>query len=294
MTKLIFGCGYLGQRVARRWRDLGHLVVVVTRHDPRARSLALEGFSPLVADVLRPETLVHLPAADSVLYAVGFDATAGASAENVFVGGLRNVLQALPAQTHKFIYISSTGVYGQSQGEWVDETSPCRPERERARACLAAEELLAAHPLGARAITLRLAGLYGPGRIPNATQIQRGQPITAVRDGFLNLIHVDDAVEIVLAAEGRARVPRTYLVSDGNPVERGAYYDELARRLHAPAPQILAPPADSPAAARASSDKRVKNARMVAELGVALRYPSYREGLAAIVAAESTPPAAGP
>jgi nucleoside-diphosphate-sugar epimerase len=104
----------------------------------------------------------------------------------------------------------------------------------------------------------------------------------------LNLIHVDDAANVVLAAEERARPPRTYLVSDGQPVLRRQYYEMLAQLLGAPPPQFIAPAADSPAAERAASDKRISNQRMIEELGVQLAFPSYREGLAAIVAAERT------
>ena len=287
MTKLIFGCGYLGSRVARLWREAGHDVAVVTRNTQRARSLAAEGYRTIVADVLRPESLVHLPTAETVLYAIGYDRGGGGTLNEVFVTGLNSVLNALPSGTGTLIYASSTGVYSQSQGEWVDELSPCEPAREGGRACLAAERAIAAHPLGARAIVLRLAGLYGPGRIPNAAAIRAGEPIAAPDHGHLNLIHVDDAARVVLAADQRAQPPRTYVVSDGHPVERSVYYQELARLWKAPPPRFMPPPVDAPAAARAMADKRIDNARMRAELAVKLAYPSYREGLAAIVAAES-------
>jgi nucleoside-diphosphate-sugar epimerase len=287
MSKLIFGCGYLGARAGRRWRASGEQVYVVTRDADRARDLSAEGFVPIVADVLCPATLIDLPAVETVLYAIGYDRAAGASMHDVFVGGLLAVLAALPAETARFVYTSSTGVYGQSQGEWVDERSPCQPRREGGRACLAAEQALQAHPMGQRAIVLRMAGLYGPGRIPQAAEIRRNEPIVAPEEGYLNLIHVDDAVSVVLAAAERAAPPGTYVVSDGHPVQRREYYEELARRLGAPPPRFAAAPSDSPAALRAASNKRAKNARMLAELGVTLAFPSYREALAAIVAADA-------
>jgi nucleoside-diphosphate-sugar epimerase len=287
MSKLIFGCGYLGRRVARRWRDAGEEVFVVTRSGRRARDFAEAGYKPIVADVVRPASLVNLPVAESVLYSIGYDREAGASMHEVYVAGLKSVLDALPDETGKLLYISTTGVYGQSRGEWVDEDSPCEPRREAASAFVEAEQALKAHRLASRAVTLRLAGLYGPGRIPNATEIRRNQPIASPRQGFLNLIHVDDAVAVVLAAERRAKAPRTFVVSDGNPVQRHTYIEELARLLRAPPPRFAPPPADSPANLRAGSDKRVKNTRLLAELSVQLVYPSYREGLAAIVAAET-------
>jgi nucleoside-diphosphate-sugar epimerase len=288
-TKLVFGCGYLGLRVARLWRQAGHQVFAVTRLSTRAADLEAAGLKPLVADVTNPQSLLHLPSAESVLYAVGYDRTAGKSLREVYVQGLHNVLDALPAAVQRIVYISSTGVYGQSGGEWVDEDSICQPTRESGRACLEAENLLLAHRFGPRSIVLRLAGIYGPGRIPRQAALAAGEAIAAPSEGWLNLIHVDDAARIVLAAEQHGRPPCLYTVSDGRPPQRREYYEELARLLKAPPPEFIEPPADSPAALRAESNKRVSNRRMLAELGVELKYASYREGLAAIVAEEKAP-----
>ncbi len=103
-------------------------------------------------------------------------------------------------------------------------------------------------------------------------------------DGWLNLIHVDDAASVVVAAETRAPLPGLYVVSDGHPVQRRVYYEELARLSDAPPPLFAPPAAELPATQRGNSDKRIVNRRMLAELDVGLVYPSYREGLAAIVA----------
>lgn len=285
--KLLFGCGYLGSRVARLWRDAGHEITVVTRSPSKAADLARLGYAARVADILRPETLADLPFAESVVFAVGYDHASQFPIATVYADGLNNVLQRLAATTGRVLYISSTGVYGSGQGDWVDEASPCQPLREGGRACLLAERILAEQNMGGRGIVLRLAGLYGPGRIPRRSALENGEPIAAPADGWLNLIHVDDAAAVVLAAEEHAQMPRTYCVSDGHPVLRREYYTELARLLGGPSPGFTAPPADSPAAARAAADKRVRNERMRNELRVALRYPSYREGLAAIVSGEN-------
>lgn len=292
MHALVFGCGYLGKRVARLWREAGHTVSVVTRITDRAAAFAQSGYQTIVADVLRPASLANLPRADVVLYAIGFDRSAGVSIHEVYVNGLSNVLAALPIDTGKFVYVSSTGVYGQSRDEWVDEDSPTEPKRDGGRACLAAEQALATHPLGARTIVLRMAGLYGPGRVPVAEAIRRGQPLAAPRDGYLNLIHVDDAAQVVLAAAEHAAPPGMYIVSDNHPVAREDYYRAIARLLGAPALQFVEPVSDSPASARASASKRVR-ANRLSELAVTLAYPDYRAGLAAILAAGSIEPSPG-
>jgi nucleoside-diphosphate-sugar epimerase len=206
----------------------------------------------------------------------------------VYVEGLRAVLEALPADTQRVIFTSSTGVYGQTDGSWVDEDSPCRPTREGGRVMLEAEELLKRHQLGSQAIILRLAGLYGPGRIPRMADVRAGRPIPAQPGGNLNLIHVDDAVRVVRAVQSRAQPPRTYAVSDGHPTERRSFYGGLADLLHLPRPEFSEPSKDTGGKDWGTNDKRVRNLRMLNELAVTLQYPSYREGLRSIFATQAS------
>jgi nucleoside-diphosphate-sugar epimerase len=278
-SKLIIGCGYLGMRVAERWLAAGHEVWTVTRSESRAAEFARQGLRPIVADVLAPESFGRLPAVQSVLYAVGYDRSTRHSIEEVYVDGLRNVLGALPAGVERFIYISSTGVYGSAAGDWVDEQSPCQPQRAGGKACLAAEELLVASRWQPQTIRLRMAGIYGPSRIPRRETLLAGEPIAAPAEGYLNLIHLHDAASIVLAADERAQPPRLYCVSDGHPAVRREYYECLARLAGAPAPKFTTPEPDSPAAQRAEANRRVANGLLLAELGVELKFPSFREGL---------------
>lgn len=284
---LIFGCGYLGQRVAELMRGAGVQVHAVTRSSERAKEFATAGISPIVADVTAPETLSNLPPADTVLFAVGYDRSSDPSIDEVYTGGVRNVLAALPEGTKRFIYISTTGVYGDADGEWIDEQTPPNPSRAGGVASLAAEKLILASPLADRAVILRLAGIYGPDRLPYLKQLIAGEPIEAPQQGHLNLIHVGDAARIVAALADPVRKvsgPAIYCVSDGHPVVRGDYYREAARLLGAPEPTFVAPPAESPRAARAAADKRVSNQRLLAEVAIELQFPTYRQGLASIVA----------
>ncbi len=292
MMKLIFGCGYLGSRVAARWREAGDEVMIVTRSQQRAEDFRQQGFGAIVANVTEPASLVQLPVASTVLFSVGYDrseeAAKGPSIEEVYADGVRNVLHALPAETGRFLFISTTGVYGRGDGGWVDEETQPDPQREGGRASLAAEQRLAEHPLGEPGFVLRLAGLYGPGRIPFLDRLRAGEPIPAPQEGYLNLIHVEDAARVVLAADGMEQDelglgPKVYCVSDGEPVLRGDYYREVARRIGASEPRFLAPDPSSPRAVRAAANRRICNHRLIRELNVQLAYPSYREGLAAIL-----------
>jgi nucleoside-diphosphate-sugar epimerase len=295
VSKLIFGCGYLGERVAERWRAAGDKVALVTRSSQRAETFRQNGFAAIVADITQPETLTQLPVADTVLFAVGYDRTAGQSIMDVYVGGVRNVLGALPADSRRFIYVSTTGVYGPAGGEWVDEVTPPDPQRDGGRASLAAEQVLADDSAYVDCVILRLAGIYGPGRVPFLSELQSKVPIKVPSTGYLNLIHVDDAAAVVLAA-GEPKAPvdtpptnlaRIFCVSDGHPVARHEFYNEAARIIGAPPPRFAESDPDSPRAKRARGNRRVRNDKMLAELNVRLFYPDYRAGLAAILATEN-------
>src|SRR6478609_1277397 len=113
---LILGCGYLGRRVAARWVAAGRRVAALTRRNPAA--LAALGVEPVVGDVLDPATLRHLPRAATVLYAVGMDRSQGKTMHEVYVNGLRHVLGTIP-RPDRFVYVSSTSVYGQTDGGWI-------------------------------------------------------------------------------------------------------------------------------------------------------------------------------
>ena len=251
-TKLIFGCGYLGLRVARLWREAGWHVIAVTRSEDRSLELADAGLFTIVADVTQPQSLPcirDVPTlggrkVDCVLFAVGHDRTSGQSIDEVYAGGVQNVLTALPAGVERFIYISTTGVYGPADGEWVDE------RRRPIRAAKAAGHRWRPskcwpHIRSERTrVILRLAGIYGPGRVPFLDELRAGEPIPAPTTGYLNLIHVDDAAAAVVAAGSACRPfdngPRIYCVSDGHPVERGEFYREVARQIGAPPPTFVA------------------------------------------------------
>ena len=267
--------------MARLWRERGDVVTPVTRSRERAAQWNREGFESLVADIRRPKTLVDLPAVDTILFAVGYDRSSGGSIYDVYVDGFRNLLDALPRASGPVIYTSSTGVYAQGDGIWVDEDSACEPRREGGKACLAAEKMLLGHPRGRDAKILRLAGLYGPGRIPRSADVIAGRPLPVTNEDYLNLIHVDDAARAVLAAAAvHSEVARTYTVSDGAPTTRREFFTELARLLKAPLPRFEI--AEGWSERRSSTNKRIRNDRMIKELGIRPMYTTSREGLAAI------------
>ena len=281
MAKLVVGCGYLGERVAKRWVEQGDDVHVLTRSEERAKEFASHGLRPVIGDIMSPDSL-KLPAVDAMLFAVGFDRSAGYAIEDVYVEGLRNTLNAMES-VGRLVYISTTGVYSQTSGEWIDEQSEAIPKRPGGRASLEAEQLLAASDFAAQTLILRLAGIYGPGRVPNQHQLSAGEPLSVPSQGYLNLIHVDDAAQIVEQAVARLSPPQLLLVSDGHPVLRHQYYETVAELIGAPSPVFVEPDPSASATARAAADKRIRNDKLVEVLGYEFLYPSYREGLADIL-----------
>ena len=123
---------------------------VTTRQSSRATALRAEGFQVHVVDVTQPDSLAALPQVETVLYSVGYDRSSGQSQREVYVAGLFEALNALGPDVERLIFTSSTGVYGQNDGQWVDEQSICEPIREGGQVCLAAEDVLRSHPMGAR------------------------------------------------------------------------------------------------------------------------------------------------
>lgn len=277
--RLIIGCGYLGERVARRWVAQGDVVCALTRSAARARRLAELGIDPVIGDVMEPASLTALPEADSCLYAVGFDRIGGYDKRAVYVTGLRNLLQSSAGKISRLIAISSTSVYGQDAGEWVNEESQCAPTTEGGRICLEAEDVVrdwlsagnVMRPV--RGTILRLSGIYGPGRlIGRVDQLRRQEPLAVPPDSWLNLIHVDDAALAVCRLAEAEYPSELLLLSDERPLPRREFYSELARLLNAPAP-LFSVTADP------SLNKRCDSFRIRRELSLALRYPSVFDGL---------------
>ena len=273
-ARLILGCGYLGRRVATRWLADGQAVAALTRSDRTSAEFAARGLTLVVGDVTEPASLAALPAADVVLHAIGYDRSAGVDRERAVLGGLRNVLDSPAGAARRWVFVSTTSVYGQSGGEWIDEHSPTEPAAENGRVALAAEDLLR----GERpdATILRLSGLYGPDRLlRKADAVRSGEPVAGRADAWLNLVHVDDAADAACRAADHPSPPELVLVNDDRPLTRGEYYALLAERLGGP------PPTFTGTGGRGGDGlgKRCRNGAAKTALGWTPRFPTAAEGL---------------
>lgn len=294
---LIVGCGYVGAQVARRAREAGHVVYALTRNQTRFSELQTLGVEPCLGHWLEPQSLVGLPAVDRILVAVPHRADDsglqtgeqidGRSAELVeptHAIGLQNLLAAIPTGWRKLVYLSTTGVYGQSSEQWVDEQTPLSPVRIGPRIAVAAERWLSqvlANRLvpGQNYCILRLAGIYGPGRIPLAERLRRGLPLAVPRKGYLNVVHVSDIARMACVLLESSLQYSTYLFSDGQPVLRETFYRHLAELCGVAEPEFVEPDQHD-AKLRRATDKRISPSRVLAETRFEFEFPDYRSGLA--------------
>lgn len=265
---LIFGCGYLGRRAAARWLAAGKTVAALTRRN--ADALSAQGITPILGDVLDPATLRSLPRAGTVLYAIGLDRSAGRTMREVYVEGLSHVLESLP-QPDRFLHVSSTSVYGQTDGDWVNEDAPTEPVEDSGKVVLEAERTLRAKL--PEAIVLRFAGIYGPDRLLRKQALLKGEPLVGDCEKWLNLIHVADGVDAILAAEAKGSLGATFNIADGEPMSRRDFYTHWARMLDAPPAQF------EHRAEPGAANRRIANRAARERLEWLPRHPSYRVGL---------------
>jgi nucleoside-diphosphate-sugar epimerase len=279
VKRLVIGCGFLGLPLALRWQNQGDSVFATTRNEQRSLEFSDIGLHPLILDTTDPVSLEQLQqqSFDTVVVAVGMDRSRYDSVHHVYVGGLENVLKNLSEDIGQLIYVSSTGVYGDFGGEWVDESSPTDPQRDGGKACLEAEQLLQSSRFSDRATVLRMSGLYGNERVPTKSAVESKQWNKLSATGYLNLIHVDDAVSAVCIAADQNLVDETFLVSDSNPTLRREYYQFLADKFElGPIPWAnVAPDPNS----RGSSSKRISNRKFLEQTGLELKHPDFRSGL---------------
>lgn len=260
---LIAGCGDLGVRLAGRLAGDTWQV-----HGLRRNTQALpEGIIPVRADLGDPASLSGLQADwDAVVYQATPDAYDEAGYRAAYHDGLANLLGRI--RTRRLVFVSSTAVYGQESGEWVDEDSATEPARFNGRVLIEAEAL--ARRSAPEAVVVRFAGIYGPGRDYLLRKVAAGEARCRARPPqWTNRIHSEDCagvLEHLLVLDDPAPI---YCASDGAPASRCEVLDWLAGRLQAPAPVREE--------SSGGQGKRVSNARLLAS-GYRLIHPDYRSG----------------
>ncbi|PQA49431.1 NAD(P)H-binding protein [Amnimonas aquatica] len=286
---LIVGAGDVGGRLARLLAADGHAVWALRRHVPEdagtpdsAHAGVAQGagrLTWLAADVTRSETL-RLPAGLDVVVTALAPGQSGSYRE-IYVEGTRALQQALAGQhLCRQFWVSSTSVYGEQAGEWIDETTPATAASDNAVALREAEALVTASPWPASIV--RFGGLYGPGRHRLLRLVESGRPVPVEPPSWSNRLHVEDAAgflrHLVTCALAGAPLLPCYLGVDDEPSPQHEVLTWLAARMGLPAP-----PGERRAAG-AAQGRRIRN-RALRDSGYALRYPDYRAGYAQVLAA---------
>lgn len=288
MRIAILGCGYVGLELAGQLVE-DHDVVGVRRSSDGLDAVESTGATPIQGDVTDADDLAAVPDVDALVFAASSGGRGAEAAERVYADGLRTVIETFgdrDSSPDRLVYTSSTGVYGDHNGEWVNEATPLSPTTSKTNVLAEAERIAreVAQEYGIDGAVARFAGLYGPGRYRLERYLEG--PVT---EGYLNMIHRDDAAGIV-----RFMLESTdeelLLAVDDEPVDKWRFADWLADECGVDRPEKrtkaerLEDDLSEAARRRILTSKRCSNDR-VRELGYEFRYPTYREGYRAAIEA---------
>ncbi|MES9900371.1 MAG: SDR family oxidoreductase [Sedimenticola sp.] len=282
MNRLIVGCGYLGQKVVLELQKQGLSAIGLVRSEESVKALEQQGIVAVQAnldDVDPPP----LPLAGAELFYFAPPPRRGVEDSRV-----AHLLAACDRQgaPRRIVYLSTTGVYGDCGGDWVDETRPVHPVVERALRRRDAEQRFHqwCQTRPTELVILRVAGIYGPGKLP-LERLRKGLPMVREEEApYTNRIHIDDLVQICLAAMVRGGSGEIYNVSDGHPGNMTDYFNRIADRAGLPRPPLISL-ADGSGRLSAGmmsymcESRRLDNRKMLRELGVVLRHESLESGL---------------
>jgi nucleoside-diphosphate-sugar epimerase len=279
----IFGCGYIGKLLARQLLDKQIPATGIVHSDASLAECEKRDIPCSMLDLDRQQDEINL-SGHRLIY------LAPPPGKGKIDTRMTNFLRAMENHApEKFVLISTTGVYGNCNGEWIDETRPLNPAADRAYRRVDAEQQVQEYcrrhnvPL----VILRVAGIYGPGKTPVA-RIKSGQPVVSAQDSpFTNRIHAMDLVHICETALLNMDIAGIYNVTDGHPGTMYEYFTGVASAMNLPAP-----PEISLADARhqlsegmmsyMAESRRISNKKLLHDFQIELQYPTLKEGLKAI------------
>jgi len=312
MRVLVIGPGYIGFQLAANLVQRGHEVSALRRTAQKKSDLRRVGVQPLQSDITEPGSLQRLPRNwDWVINCVSSSRGTVDEYRKVYLDGTRNLLSWLSkSPPRKFVYTSSTGVYGQNDGSVVTESSPTVPESETGKVLVETENmlLLAAREKQFPAVILRVSGIYGPGRAYWLKKFMEDEgAIDNPGERIINMVHREDVVGAIVAALEKGQGGEIYNVTDNEPVSQRDLAIWVGQRPGKPLPKDSKlqtpnfketpnprlqtgsrPSSETGESERAgrkrvATSKRVSNARLKTELGYEFKHPTFREGFAAIL-----------
>lgn len=262
---LIAGCGYVGAAAADLFHSSGWEVEGWTASIESAGRLSSRPFQVRAVDFTKPGTLGAAKKFDLVIHCASTRGGNTADYRRIYLEGARNLTAAFPESL--LVFTSSTSVYAQCNGEWVDEESVAEPERETGRILRETEEFV----LQRGGVVARLAGIYGPGRSALLRKFLAGDAAIDPEDRFINQAHRDDIAGALLLLAQRARPAEVYNVADGSPILEREAYACLAALLDRPLPPVAARATERK---RGKSNKRVSSDKLKA-LGWQPEFPNF-------------------
>lgn len=275
MHVLIAGCGYVGVRLAALLHKSGHEVSGVKRSAPDAHAF-IQWFR---GDICDPVSIQMAKPVDVLVLAAGLRRDTAENYQRLLVEGYRGLLEALSTRRHpiqRVVLVSTTAVFAENDGGWVDEASPVAHDVTPARHFLQAEAV--ARESGIQTVVVRLAGLYGPGRIRLIREVREGRArMLSPPAQYLNQLHADDAAGALAHVVSLRDPAPLYVASDRDPADRNEVLAWIAGQLGLeplPHAHALAPPPS-----RRSGNKRCRS-QLLESSGYVFRYPTYREGYA--------------
>lgn len=283
----VIGCGDIGRRVVSLYKNETNkasinMYALVSSQDSKERCDAL-GIDSVVLDLDHKDALVNFgeQVHDSQLFYFAPPPRSGVEDTR-----LQNFLSSLSSQPRRIVLISTTGVYGDSKGAWIDENYPINPQADRAQRRLSAEQILQnwAKTHQRDSIILRVPGIYAKDRLPLA-RLKKGLPVVKQEEaGWTNRIHADDLARVCKLAMESNQSGEIYNVTDGHPSTMTAYFNQVANYANLPRPpQISMQQAEVTLSAGMVSylqeSRRISNQKMLDDLGVKLIYPSLKQGL---------------
>ncbi|MBA4147982.1 MAG: SDR family oxidoreductase [Verrucomicrobia bacterium] len=285
MRVLIIGCGYVGIPLGIELLRLGHEVFGVRRSFEGESEMKAVGIQPITTDITNRADLDKIPLPfDWVVNTVSSTQGGVEEYKAVYLEGTRNLIDWLSANPpKKFVYTSSTSVYGQTDASAVKESSPTEPQTDTGKVLVETEKLLleAAQQNKLPTVILRVAGIYGPDRGHLFKQYLRDEATIAGKgERLINMIHRDDVVGAILAALKSGRAGEVYNAVDDEPVAQIHFFRWLSETLGKEMPPY-ATEEESAQRKRGLTQKKVSNRRLKMEMGYQFRYPTFRQGYSA-------------
>lgn len=283
-TTLVVGCGYIGTKVAKQEQQQERSVQAIVRNPQQAEHLTAQSIDVIVADLDQP-ALPNFSLSGKGLYYFAPPPEKGTQDVR-----LENFLAQIPTtqKPAKILLISTTGVYGNCEGNWIDENTPLNPQADRAKRRVDAEIRLQhwCEPRQVPYIILRVPGIYAPPDHLPEERVRKGLPVLRESESpWSNRIHAEDLVNICVGAMHADLANQIYNVSDGNPSTMTEYFNQVADYFGVPRPpQISLGEAKASMSAGMLSylaeSKRIRPEKLLRELVYRIGYPSLKEGLA--------------